>query len=813
MARKRSERSFPTREEVLDFIRSAQGPVGKREIARAFQIRGPERLALKELLKDLRRSGDLQTGAKRRYLAAGELPPVTVLEITGIDADGELLAKPAVWHEEAAPPRIYVSPDRRRGAAGPGDRVLARLRRIDAGVYEATPMRVLAGVPKRIIGVYQRDARGGRLRPTDRRARAELTLAAEDAAGARPGELVLVEPKPTHRRLGAREVRVVERLGRIDETRALSLISIHEHDLPTEFTQAALAEAAAAGPAAAGGREDLREIPLVTIDGADARDFDDAVWAEPDGDPNNPGGWHLVVAIADVAHYVAPGSALDKAAYERGNSAYFPDRVVPMLPEALSNGWCSLKPDEERPCLAAHLWIDGDGRALRHRFLRGLMRSAARLTYGQAQAAWDGRPDEATAPLLEGVVRPLFGAYRALARARQARGTLDLDLPERQVVLGPDGEVAAIRPSERYDSHRLIEEFMIAANVAAAATLEDARQPCMYRIHEAPDPQKLEALRQVLDGLGLRLARGQVIKPRLFGHILDKVRGRPEAAMVNELILRSQSQAAYAPDNVGHFGLALARYAHFTSPIRRYADLLVHRALIAGLGLGGGGLPPDAAAQFAEQARHISMTERRAQAAEREAVDRFTAAFLKARIGEVFTGRINGVTRFGLFVTLDDSGADGLVPISTLPEDYYDHIAAEHSLVGRRWGRRYRLGERVSVRLTEADPITGGMVLELLGESDQAGETAGGTAGRTAVEDAAASGWDPLSSERPERPERQARGKPKGESQGQSQGQTQGQSRGQARGAKKGGPGRRTGTAGAAAGRPRRRRKAPRIKD
>jgi len=750
MARKRSERPFPTREEVLAFIRESKGPVGKREIARAFKIRSAERPALKELIKDLRRSGELQSGAKRRYLAAGELPPVMVLAITGIDPDGELLAEPAVWHEEAAPPRIYVSPDRRRGAAGPGDRVLARLRRVAEGVYEATPMRVLAGVPKRIIGVYQRDARGGRVRPTDRRARAELSLDPEDAAGARPGELVLVEPKSLRPRLGARAVRVVERLGPIDETRALSLISIHEHGLPTEFPAVARAEAEAAGPAPLADREDLRDLPLVTIDGADARDFDDAVWAEPDDGPDNPGGWRLVVAIADVAHYVRPGAALDKAAYERGNSAYFPDRVVPMLPEALSNGWCSLRPGEDRSCLAAHLWIDAEGRPLRHRFLRGLMRSAARLTYDQVQAAWDGRPDDTTAPLLDPVIRPLYGAYRALARARTARGTLDLDLPELQVVLGPDGRVAAVRPRERYDSHRLIEEFMIAANVAAAATLEAVRQPCMYRIHEAPDPQKLEALRQVLAGLGLRLARGQVIKPRLFARVLEQVRGRPEAAMVNELVLRSQSQAAYAPDNLGHFGLALPRYAHFTSPIRRYADLLVHRALIAGLGLGQGGLEAGAEAAFAERGRHISMTERRAQAAEREAVDRFTAAHLKARIGEVFAGRINGVTRFGLFVTLDGTGADGLVPISTLPDDYYDHLAAEHSLVGRRWGRRYRLGDRVGARLTEADPITGGLVLELL--EDGAEEDAAPAAGPQAA------GWDPLAAERPAPARRPAAG-------------------------------------------------------
>ena len=748
MAGKRSERPFPTREEVLAFIRESKSPVGKREIARAFQIRGAERLALKELLKELRRSGELQAGAKRRYLAAGELPPVMVLEITGTDPDGEVLAKPAVWHQEQAPPRIYVSPDRRKGAAGPGDRVLARLRRVGEGVYEASTMRVLAGVPKRIIGVYLRDEHGSRVRPTDRRAKADLALDPEEAAGARPGELVLVEPKLSRRRLAAREARVVERLGRIDGTRALSLISIHEHDLPTVFPPAALAQSEAAGPAPAAGREDLREIPLVTIDGEDARDFDDAVWAEPDGDADNPGGWHLLVAIADVAHYVRPGDPLDEAAYERGNSAYFPDRVVPMLPEALSNGWCSLKPAEDRSCLAVHLWIDSEGRALRHRFLRGVMRSAARLTYGQTQAAFEGRPDEAAAALLESAIRPLYGAYRALARARRVRGTLDLDLPERQIVLAADGRVAAVRPRERYDSHRLIEEFMIAANVAAAVTLEDLGQPCMYRIHDQPDPQKLEALRQVLDGLGLRFARGQVIKPGLFRRILEQVRGRTDAAMVHELVLRSQSQAAYAPENIGHFGLALPRYAHFTSPIRRYADLLVHRALIAGLGLGKGGLEPGAEAGFAERGRHISMTERRAQAAEREAVDRFTAAFLKDRIGEIFSGRINGVTRFGLFVTLDDSGADGLVPISTLPDDYYDHLAAEHSLVGRRWGRRYSLGERVTTRLTEADPITGGMVLELIED--------GAEADQAPAEEGRSAGWDPLSGDRAAPPSRRA---------------------------------------------------------
>jgi ribonuclease R len=741
-ARKRVTRPFPSKEEVLAFIREQDSPVGKKEIARAFHIRGDDRIALKALLKELQEEGELDRLPGRRLAESGVLPEVMVLEVVEIDADGELLARPAVWREKAPPPRIYLAPERRgRPAIGPGERVLARLTRLADGTYEARPIRVLGGAPRRLIGVYEVSDRGGRLRPTDRRAKTDYILHKEDAAGARPGELLLVESKGHHPRLGLREVRVVERLGRLDATRALSLISIHEHDLPTVFSAAALDEAAAAGPATPAGREDLRQTPLVTIDGADARDFDDAVWAEPDSDPENPGGWHLLVAIADVAHYVRPGRPLDIAAYERGNSAYFPDRVVPMLPEALSNGWCSLKPGEERPCLAVQLWIDADGAPLRHRFLRGLMRSTARLTYEQVQAARDGRPDETTGPLLEDVIGPLYGAFQALAKARDARGTLDLEIPESQVLMNDQGEVEAIRPRPRLDSHRLIEEFMIAANVAAAEALEARHQPCMYRVHDTPDPQKLEALRQVLDEFGLRLARGQVVRPRIFQGILAKARGRPYAAMVNDLILRAQSQAAYAPDNIGHFGLALARYAHFTSPIRRYADLLVHRALIAGYGMGKGGLPEQAGERFAESGQHISMTERRAQAAEREAMDRFAAAFLQPRIGEVFTGRVTGVTRFGLFIALDETGADGLLPMSSLPDDYYVHIEAEHRLVGRRWGRTYTLGEKLAVRLAEADPITGGLVLAPA-ESEEPGPERDETTGPAA-------GWDPLRGDKP----------------------------------------------------------------
>ena len=713
---KDKKKHFPSKEEVLDYIHESDKPVGKREIARAFNIKGEDRKQLKDLLGELQDQGLIDRSHKRRLTRSGGLPEVTVIEVTGTDPDGELLGRPANWREEAPPPRIYLAPGRKGAPAiGRGDRVLARLRRVGEAEYDASPIRVLGGVPRQIVGVFERaDGGGGRLRPTDRRVKDELTIRDEDTQNAEDGELVLVEVKPHHKRLGRgrREARVLECLGSMDDPRAISMIAIAEHDIPTGFSDEAVAEAEKAGPVQLAKRQDLRDLPLVTIDGADARDFDDAVHAEADDDPANKGGWRILVAIADVSHYVRANGPLDRNAYTRGNSVYFPDRVVPMLPEALSNGWCSLRPEEDRGCLAAFITIGADGEIRAHRFVRGLMRSAARLTYEQVQAARDGRPDETTEPLVGSVINPLYGAFESLLKARERRGTLELDIAERKVVISEHGRVERIEPRQRLDSHRLIEEFMITANVAAAQTLEKAKQPCMYRVHDAPDPAKVESLRTVLDSLDLTLARGNV-KPVNFTRILERVEGSPAAPLVNDLVLRCQSQAVYSPQNLGHFGLALERYAHFTSPIRRYADLLVHRALISGLGLGKDGLPDDQAEKFEEIGEHISQTERRAAAAERDAVDRFTAAYLRERIGASFEGRINGVTRFGLFVTLDETGADGLVPISTLPDDYYDHVEEEHCLVGRRWGRVYRLGDRVRVRLDEADPETGGIVFDL----------------------------------------------------------------------------------------------------
>jgi ribonuclease R len=715
--RRRAAGRLPTREELLEFIAASAIPVGKRDIVRAFRVPPAERVALKQLMRELERGGAVERGRKRRLQPIDSLPEIGVIEITEIDLDGEMRGRPVAWREGEHAPTLYIVAERGAPALGVGERAVARFVRLDGDTYEARIIRAVGAAPDRVLGVFRRDRDGGRLEPTDRKLRTEFRIAHVDAADAKDGEIVLAEVLPA-RRLGLPQARIVERVGDSADPRAFSLIAIHAHGIPTAFRPEAAKLAGKAKPVSLGNRTDLRAVPLVTIDGADARDFDDAVWAEPDAERR--GGWHIIVAIADVAWYVRPADALDRASRERGNSVYFPDRVVPMLPEALSNELCSLKPGVERACMAVHLWLDAEGRVHRHRFVRGLMRSAARLTYEAVQDAVDGRPNDTTGPLLE-MLRPLYGAYHALEHARRARGTLDLDLPERRILLDPSGRVARIEPRQRLDSHRLIEEFMIAANVAAASELERLRRPCMYRVHDSPDHAKLAALREFLDGIGiagLKLAKGQVVRPHHFNEILRRAAGTPYESLVNELVLRSQAQAVYSPENIGHFGLGLRRYAHFTSPIRRYADLLVHRALIAGLDFGAGGLPPTEPKDFAAAGDHISMTERRAAMAERSASDRYTAAFLAERVGATFAGRINGVTRAGLFVTLAESGADGLVPISTLPDDYYNHDEGRHRLVGRRFGRVYTLGDAVTVRLAEANTVTGSLLFAL-GETDR----------------------------------------------------------------------------------------------
>ncbi len=719
MARKPLSPDRPlTKEAVLDYLREHPGALDKRELARAFGVTGAKRTVLRNLLKDLQHEGTVERGARRRFSTPGKIPPVAIIQVVGTDTDGELLAKPVNWPDDKPYPRIFVAPPRDAlPALGAGERVLAKLKPDPEGGYDAQVIRRLAAGPAELIGVFAVARGQGRIQPTDRRTKGEYVVARGKTGGARPGDLVRARPHE-RRNAGLQEAEVVEVLGHLDDPGAVSLIVIHAKEIPTVFPEAALDQAARAKPVTLGERDDLRGLPLVTIDGEDARDFDDAVWAEADTSNDNKGGYHLIVAIADVAWYVRPDDALDKSAYERGNSVYMPDRVVPMLPEKLSNDLCSLRPHEDRAVLAAHMWIDKDGNLMRHRFVRGLMRSAARLTYEQVQTMKDTGKSDLPAAVTGLVTGPLYGAFAALTRARIRRGTLDLELPEYKVVMNEARQIERIVPRTRLDSHRLIEEFMISANVAAAETLENVGYPCMYRVHDRPDEAKLEALREFLGSLGLSLPRGQVIRSRNFADLLAKVADKPEARLVHETVLRSQAQAIYSPDNLGHFGLALRRYAHFTSPIRRYSDLLVHRALISGLRLGEGGLDKEAGRTFAVVGEHISNTERRAASAERDAMERYITLFLKDRVGASFPGHISGVTRFGLFVALDDLGAQGLIPIRSLGSDYFVHDELRHTLQGRNTGQTYALGDTVTVLLKEADPITGSLVFRIMDHGD-----------------------------------------------------------------------------------------------
>ena len=686
MARGRSGRTgantapFPDKQDILDWLTEDGDGGGSRDIARAFGLRGADRARLRDLMREMEDDGLIAPRSRRRRSPA-TLPRVTVVEVTGTDDDGDAIAGPVDWRHDTPPPVIRLRPDRKRTAApGRGDRMLVRLSPQRDGGYLADVITRVPSGPQRVLGIFRELPSGGRIESVERKRSDEFAVAAGDTGDAAPGELVAAE-FVSGRRMGLRQVRVVERFGAVDGPRAFSMIAVARHGIPQAFPPEAIAEADAAKPVALGKRTDLRPLPLVTIDGADARDYDDAVFAEPD--PDTPGGWRLIVAIADVAHYVREASALDKEAYRRGNSVYFPDRVVPMLPEALSNDLCSLRPDEDRACVAAEMWIDRDGAIRRHRFARGLMRSVARLTYERVQAGRDGTPDDALMPLMADVVAPLYGAYDALARARRDRGAIEIELPERRVILDGD-QPPVIEPRVRLDSHRLIEEFMIAANVAAAETLESRSAPCMYRVHEPPDPAKIEAFRPVLESIGLKLAKGQVLRPQHFNDILARVDGSENAELVNELVLRCQSQADYRPGNAGHFGLGLTRYAHFTSPIRRYADLLVHRSLIAALGLGAGGAADHSGGSLGDTGRHISETERRAVMAERETLDRYAAATLTARIDQVFAGRVVGVTRAGLFIRVLENGAEGLAPMRLLPGGPYRHDERRQALVERR---------------------------------------------------------------------------------------------------------------------------------
>lgn len=719
--------ALPSREVILRFIADHPQKASKRELAKAFGLKGDSRVELKHLLRDLEQEGMLQK-TRKSLIRPGALPPVTVLDITTRDKDGGLIGRPAEWSDEmGVAPAVSIrqssSPAGRNGkgkapVAGMGDRILAKIfAATDRGgpAYTARIIKILDKRRGALLGVFK-DAPGGggRLLPIERRGE-EMLIDPDDKGDAKDGDLVEVEVARL-RSFGLPRAKVLSIVGSVASEKAISMIAIHAHGIPYIFPPAVVAEADDAKPATMSHREDWRDVPLITIDPADAKDHDDAVYAERDPSPDNEGGVIVTVAIADVSYYVRPNSPLDREALKRGNSVYFPDRVVPMLPERISNDLCSLREGQDRPALAVRMTFSKEGRKAGHTFHRVMMKSAAKLSYQQAQAAIDGNPDDKAGPLLEPILKPLWHAYEVMKRGRERRQPLELDMPERKIQLKPDGTVDRVVVPPRLDAHKLIEEMMIQANVAAAETLEKKKQPLIYRVHDGPSLSKQEILREFLATLGITLAKGGNMRANNFNGILAKAEDTPHQTMVNEMVLRSQSQAIYSPENIGHFGLNLMKYAHFTSPIRRYADLIVHRALVGSLGFGEGGITPDEEAALDDIAAEISTFERRAMAAERETVDRLIAHHLAGRIGEEFDGRVGGVTKSGLFVALPDYGADGFIPISTLGMDYFIYDEAHQALSGEKTGLGYRLGDSVKVKLVDAIPLAGALRFEMVSE-------------------------------------------------------------------------------------------------
>lgn len=705
---------IPSKDQIRQWIAENPTLASKRDIAKAFGIKGGQlRIELKRVLKEMEAEGALSK-RQRSYREAGSLPPVSILQVLAPDAAGDLFAVP-LEGDAGLVPRIHVVARAGDPALGQGDKILARLSPVEGTdhSYEARLIRKLGSNAVRLLGVFRANHEGGRIVPIDKGADKEWRVPQDATLGAEDGELVEAEQSGP-KRLGLPTARIVARLGDPSGPKAVSLIAIHQHGIPDQFPDAVIAEADAALPVELGVREDLRHLPLVTIDPADARDRDDAVHAHADDDTANPGGFIVWVAIADVAHYVRPGSALDREARKRGNSTYFPDRVVPMLPDILSGDLCSLHEHVDRPCMAVCMKLDAQGHKLSHRFTRGLMRSQGSLHYGEVQAAIDGAANDKTAPLLEPVLQPLYAAYAATKLARAQRQPLDLDLPERKIVLTEDGKVDSVAFRDRLDAHRLIEEFMILANVAAAEELVRLKRPLLFRVHEEPSPEKLDSLREVAEASGFTLAKGQVLKTSHLNRLLAQAQGTEFDELLNISTLRSMTQAYYNAQNFGHFGLALLNYAHFTSPIRRYSDLIVHRALILGHGWGKDGLSGQDIEMLDETAKLISDAERRSMAAERDTVDRYLAAYLADRVGQTFSGRISGVQRFGLFVKLDETGADGLIPIRSVGREFFHFDADSQTLMGADTGLTIGIGQRVTVRLAEAVPVTGGLMLELL---------------------------------------------------------------------------------------------------
>ncbi|WP_052045789.1 ribonuclease R [Candidatus Paracaedibacter symbiosus] len=713
---KKTDANQDLRQEILNTIKNSQHPLTKSQIAKLLGLKGEQRIILKQTLKELYGSGDVIRGPRRRLTTHPSTTTSTIddiisVEIVDVDEEGDFLAHPLEWVEDETRPLVRLVKLRPsyihgRSALEITSKVIVRIVKQLPHEWQATVIRRIEKDQKIHVGIFNPNRHGGYLSSCNRKDSFNgAHINHEQAKGLKPGDVVKFS---TTYQEG---LKIIQRIGSINDSHIFSELAIHEFDIPHQFSPEALKIAKGGKIPPLENRTDYRNIDLVTIDGEDARDFDDAVWAEADTDPHNLDGWRAIVAIADVSYYVRAGSALDKEAYERGNSVYFPDRVVPMLPEALSNELCSLKPFEDRACMVIEMTITAHGKIKSHRVKRGLMRSRARLTYNQVQNALNGKLDAITEPLHTTVIQPLFGVYKSLLKAREQRGTLDLDVPERQILFNDNGDVKDIILRERLDSHKLIEELMIAANVAAAKTLIVKNWPCIFRIHDKPDTMRVENLRQVLKQMKLNFAKATSPEPRQFNAILHEVKHHKYERLINELVLRSQMPAKYSPDNIGHFGLSLAHYAHFTSPIRRYSDLIVHRCLISALNLGDDGYSekPD---NFVNLGEHISLTERTAAQAERQVSDRYAISYVANKVGENFKTVIVGVNRVGLFVEIPSSGAQGFIPKHSLGHEFH-FDEQNHRFVGRRSKTSFQLGDTVEAFLIEANVVTNSLSFRL----------------------------------------------------------------------------------------------------
>ncbi|MGF7157725.1 ribonuclease R [Bartonella heixiaziensis] len=709
---------LPNKAEILSFINENPNHSSKREITKAFNLKRDSRIWLRDILRDLK-NHKLIPKKHKKTVNKGKSPTVAIVKISGRDEDGSFIAQPLEWENDSKP-NIEILPFHRiKGVSiGVGDHILIKISKNKSSQHASYTGRIIRKIdvsPKNTFGVVRKLENGQwRLDPIERKTD-ELVIDESSEINVESGDLVEVEIKK-NTGYGLKSAKIKNVVGHIKSEKTLSMIALLSKKIPYTFPEDVLKQVKNVKPVSIDNREDWRQLPLITIDPPDAKDHDDAVYATRDKDPKNRDGWIVVVAIADVSSYVKTGSALDKEALKRGNSVYFPDYVVPMLPERISNDLCSLREKKERPALAVRMIFDANGNKRKHSFHRIMVRIVAKLSYQEVQLAIEGNINEKTASLFESILQPLWEAYGCLKIARTRRQPLELEIAEKKIILNQDGCVQDVVSETQLEAHRLIEEFMIQANIAASETLKEHHQPFIYRIHEKPSLAKQEILRSFLQSLGIPLSRGSELTSARLNSILAKVTNTPQKELVNQVILRSQSQAEYNPKNIGHFGLNLHNYTHFTSPIRRYADLIIHRALIKSLKLGDDHLTDAQEQNLTEIATQISLYERRAMMAERETIDRLVAHYLTNKIGRTFVGRISGVTKAGLFISLEKLNIDGFVPISTLKNDYYHFDEVQHVLTGKRSHKGYQLSDVVEVKLIKVQPFAGSLCFELLTE-------------------------------------------------------------------------------------------------